>query len=326
MTDPIAELTATRPPLRRASNKPPRTVSRRARTARTTLLAYLFLAPSAVPLVWFVIVPMFQAAWTSFHKWNLITPPEWVGLDNYKQLFACDIGNLSSCDTAAIFGHTMFYVVGTLPLTFIGGLALALGLNRAFRGRTFLRGIYFLPVVTSWIAVAFVWRWLLNPAVGVVNNVLGWFGIEGPGWWADPQWSMPAIILASAWKDLGFVMVLLLAGLQTIPTDINEAATLDGVSPWRRLISITLPLLSPQIFFVVIISLINGFQVFDQVYAMTEGGPAGSSETVVLNIYKLTFDYNQAGMASALSMVLFLVIMVITLIQLRGEKKWVNYA
>ncbi|MFO7244581.1 MAG: sugar ABC transporter permease [Actinomycetes bacterium] len=326
MTDLMAQLTVARSPHGRASGRPARPVSRRARKARTTLLAYLFLAPSAVPLVWFVIVPMFQAAWTSLHKWNLITPKEWVGLDNYRQLLSCDLADLGSCETAAIFGHTLFYVAGTLPLTFVGGLALALALNRAFRGRTLLRGIYFLPVVTSWIAVAFVWRWLLNPSVGVVNAVLGWFGIDGPGWWADPQWSMPSIILASAWKDLGFVMVLLLAGLQTIPTEVNEAATLDGVGPWRRLFSITLPLLSPQIFFVVIISLINGFQVFDQVYAMTEGGPAGSSETVVLSIYKLTFDYNQAGMASALSMVLFLVIMAITLIQLRGERKWVSYA
>lgn len=325
MNDAIATLTASSSSARESS-APPRTVSRRARKIRTTMLAYAFLAPSAIPLVWFVIVPMFQAAWTSLHKWNLITPPQWVGLDNYKELLSCDLRALTECDTAVIFGHTLFYVVGTLPLTFVGGLALALALNRAFRGRTFLRGIYFLPVVTSWIAVAFVWRWLLNPNVGVVNVVLGWFGIDGPGWWADPQWSMPAIIVASAWKDLGFVMVLLLAGLQTIPTDVNEAATLDGVSPWRRLISITLPLLSPQIFFVVIISLINGFQVFDQVYAMTAGGPAGSSEVVVLSIYKLTFDYNQAGMASALSMILFFVIMIITLIQLRGEKKWVNYA
>lgn len=325
--DAVAELIGNRPAgANHESRKPPRPMTRRSRKIRTALLAYLFLLPSAVPLVAFVIVPMFQAAWTSLHKWNLITSPEWVGLGNYQQLLSCDLSKLTECDTAVVFGHTLFYVLGTLPLTFVGGLALALALNRAFRGRTLLRGIYFLPVVTSWIAVAFVWRWLLNPSVGVVNVVLGWLGIDGPGWWADPQWSMPAIILASAWKDLGFVMVLLLAGLQTIPTDVQEAATLDGVSAWRRLISITLPLLSPQIFFVVIISLINGFQVFDQVYAMTGGGPAGSSEVAVLRIYNLTFEYNQAGMASALSMLLFLVIMLVTLIQVRGERKWVNYA
>ncbi|MCB2413152.1 sugar ABC transporter permease [Demequina sp. TTPB684] len=291
----------------------------RARRAKTTTIAYLFLAPSAIPLVAFVVVPMFRAAWASLHTWNLISPMEWTGLSNYQELF-------TDKDTLVVFGHTMYYVAGTLPLTFVGGLALALGLNRAFKGRNLLRGVYFLPVVTSWIAVAIVWRWLLNPSVGVVNTVLANVGIDGPGWWTDPAWSMPSIILASAWKDLGYVMVLLLAGLQTIPTDVQEAATLDGVGWFSRLRSVTLPLLSPQIFFVVIISLINGFQVFDQVYAMTGGGPNGSSEVVVERVYDLTFRYGQAGMASALSMLLFAVILLITLIQIRGERKWVNYA
>ncbi len=291
----------------------------RARRAKTTTIAYLFLAPSAIPLLAFVVVPMFRAAWASLHTWNLISPMEWTGFSNYQELF-------TDKDTLVVFGHTLYYVAGTLPLTFIGGLALALGLNRAFRGRNLLRGVYFLPVVTSWIAVAIVWRWLLNPSVGIVNTVLANFGIDGPGWWADPAWSMPSIILASAWKDLGYVMVLLLAGLQTIREDLQEAATLDGVGWFSRLRFITLPLLSPQIFFVVIISLINGFQVFDQVYAMTGGGPNGSSEVVVERVYDLTFRYGQAGMASALSMLLFAVILIITMIQIRGERKWVNYA
>lgn len=293
--------------------------TRRSRRIKTTIIAYCFLAPSAIPLIAFVITPMVRAAWISLHEWNLITPMRWVGLDNYADLAGDE-------DTRQAFLHTLTYVAGVLPLTFVGGLALALGLNRAMRGRSLLRGIYFLPVVTSWIAVAIVWRWLLNPSVGVVNSALDAIGIDGPGWWTDPSWSMASIIVASAWKDLGYVMVLLLAGLQTIPVDVQEAATLDGVSPWRRLVSVTLPLLSPQIFFVVVISLINGFQVFDQVYAMTGGGPAGSSEVVVQRIYDMTFRYGEAGAASALSMVLFLVILAVTLIQIRGERKWVNYA
>jgi multiple sugar transport system permease protein len=305
-------------PLKGTATRSPKTVTARGRRRRTTLTAYLFLAPSAIPLVAFVIVPMFRAAWVSMHEWNLISPMEWVGLENYREL-------LDDPHTATVFGHTLLYVAGVLPLTFVGGLALALGLNKAFRGRNLLRGIYFLPVVTSWIAVAIVWRWLLNPSVGIVNTVLAQVGIDGPGWWTDPTWSLPSIILASAWKDLGYVMVLLLAGLQTIPVDVQEAATLDGAGWWRRLRSVTLPLLSPQIFFVVIISLINGFQVFDQVYAMTGGGPNGSSEVVVERIYDLTFRYGQAGAASALSMLLFAAILVVTLIQIRGERKWVNY-
>lgn len=278
-----------------------------------------FLAPSAVPLVLFVYIPMVRAGWISLHKWSLISPMTWVGLRNYTDLLAAP-------STRAAFGHTLEYVAGYLPLVLVGGLALALALNQPLRGRTALRGIYFLPVITSWIAVALVWRWLLNPSVGVVNQVLGALGIDGPGWWADPAWAMPSVIIASAWKDLGFVMVILLAGLQSIGEDVVEAAVLDGAGPWRRLWSITIPLLSPSIFFVVVISLINGFQVFDQVYAMTGGGPAGASQVVVQQVYDLTFRYSQAGTAAALSWLLFVVILGITLLQTWGQRRWVHDA
>ena len=154
---------------------------------------------------------------------------------------------------------------------------------------------------------------------------LGFFGIAGPGWWTDPAWAMPSIILASAWKDLGFVMVILLAGLQAINTDLYDAAKVDGAGWWRRLTAVTLPMLSPSTFFVFVISLINGFQVFDQVYAMTGGGPNGASQVVVQQIYDLTFRYQRAGEASALSWILFIVILAVTLIQVRGQRRWVNY-
>jgi multiple sugar transport system permease protein len=243
---------------------------------------------------------------------------EFVGLGNYASL-------LTDPRTGEVFLHTLYYVGGYLPIVYVGGLALALALNTALKGRAFLRGLYFLPVVTSWIAVALVWRWLLNPANGIVNSALALIGIEGPGWWTDPAWAMPSIILASAWKDLGFVMVILLAGLQAISPDVLDAARVDGAGWWRRLWSVTLPLLSPSTFFVVVISLINGFQVFDQVYAMTGGGPAGASEVVVLRVYDLTFRYGAAGEASALSWLLFIVILAITVIQVRGQRKWVTY-
>ncbi|WP_454132214.1 carbohydrate ABC transporter permease [Microbacterium lacticum] len=282
------------------------------------LTVLVFLLPSLVPLLAFVIGPMISAAWTSLHSWNLIGPMQWVGLDNYAFL---------STDPAThqSFLHTVYYIVGYLPLVYVGGLALALALNSRIRGRALFRGVYFLPVITSWVVVALVWRWLLSPSNGVVNSVLATFGIEGPGWWADPAWAMPSIILASAWKDLGFVMVILLAGLQTINPDLYEAAELDGAGWWRRLRSITLPLLSPSTFFVIVLSLINGFQVFDQVYVMTGGGPNDASRVVVQQVYDLTFRYGQAGMASALSWLLFFVILVITLIQFYGQKRWVNY-
>lgn len=282
------------------------------------LTVLVFLLPSLIPLLAFVIGPMISAAWTSLHSWNLIGPMQWVGLDNYAFL-------LGDPATHQAFLHTVAYIVGYLPLVYVGGLALALALNSRLRGRAVFRGVYFLPVITSWVVVALVWRWLLSPSNGVVNTVLSWVGIQGPGWWADPAWAMPSIILASAWKDLGFVMVILLAGLQTINPDLYEAAALDGAGWWRRLRSITLPLLSPSTFFVIVLSLINGFQVFDQVYVMTGGGPNDASRVVVQQVYDLTFRYGQAGMASALSWLLFFVILVITLIQFYGQKRWVNY-
>jgi multiple sugar transport system permease protein len=293
-------------------------VGRRRTKTKYALTVLAFLLPSAIPLLLFVLGPMVAALWVSLTKWNLLSPAQFVGLDNYVKL-------LSDPTTGAVFLHTLYYIAGYLPLVYIGGLALALALNTALKGRAFLRGIYFLPVVTSWIVVALVWRWLLSPSTGIVNVVLGWIGIHGPGWWTDPAWAMPSIILASSWKDLGFVMVILLAGLQAIPTDMYDAAKVDGAGWWRRLFSVTLPLLSPSTFFVIVISLINGFQVFDQVYAMTGGGPNGASEVVVEQIYDLTFRYGRAGDASALSWMLFIVILAVTLIQVRGQRRWVNY-
>lgn len=301
-----------------SSDVPPRAPVRRRGRLRYTLVVLAFLLPSAVPLTLFVLVPMVAAAWVSLTEWNLIRPAEFVGFDNYVQL-------LSDPETGEVFLHTLFYIGGYLPIVYVGGLALALALNSRLKGRSFWRGIYFLPVVTSWIVVALIWRWLLNPSTGVVNTALGWFGIDGPGWWTDPYWAMPSIIIASAWKDLGFVMVILLAGLQAINPELDDAARVDGAGWWRRLVNVTLPLLSPSTFFVFVISLINGFQVFDQVYAMTGGGPGGASQVVVQQIYDLTFRYGAAGEASALSWMLFLVVLGVTVVQIIGQRRWVTY-
>lgn len=279
----------------------------------------LFLAPSAVPLLMFTIVPMLGSVWVSMHSWNLISPMRWAGLENYR-------GLLTDPTTRTVFTNTLIYCVGYLPLVYAGGLGLALVLNQRLRGRSMFRAAFFLPVVTSWVVVALVWKWLLNPTNGLVNTVLGAVGLPQPGWWTDPTWALPAVILSSAWKDLGFVMVIMLAGLQAIPADVLEAARADGANAWQRFWRVTLPLLSPSTFFVVVISLINGFQVFDQVYVMTGGGPSGSSQVVVGQIYDLTFRYGRAGEASALSWLLFAVILAITAVQIRGQRRWVHHA
>lgn len=292
---------------------------RQPRNWRNVGWVLFFLAPSAVPLIIFTLVPMVASLWVSLHKWNLISPMSWVGLSNYNDL-------LTDPKTYKVFLHTLLYIVGYLPLVYVGGLTLAVALNKRMAGRSFFRAAIFLPVVTSWVVVALVWQWLLNPANGLVNQILGFLHLPTPGWWTDPDWALVSVILASAWKDLGFVMVILLAGLQAIPTDLYEAATVDGATGWQRFRRITLPLLAPSTFFVVVISMINGFQVFDQVYVMTGGGPQGASQVVVGQIYNLTFRYNKAGQASALSWILFIVILLITALQLRGQKRWANNA
>jgi multiple sugar transport system permease protein len=309
------------PPARPSVHKPPpeRASRRRVPGRGTAGWALFFLLPSAIPLLAFTFIPMIASGWVSLHKWNLISPMKWVGFANYTKL-------IHDPQTLQIFLHTLEYIAGYLPLVYVGGLGLALALNKKMAGRSFLRAAIFLPVVTSWVVVALVWQWLLNPSNGLVNHVLMFLHLPAPGWWTDPSWAMPSIILASAWKDLGFVMVILLAGLQAIPTDLYEAATVDGATGWQRFRRITFPLLSPSTFFVVVISLINGFQVFDQVYVMTGGGPEGSSQVVVGQIYNLTFRYGRAGDASALSWLLFIVILLITAVQLRGQKRWVTHA
>jgi multiple sugar transport system permease protein len=286
---------------------------------RKALVVIVFLAPSLIALLAFSIGPMVGTLWVSVQEWNLIRPARFIGLGNYRDLWHDD-------DFRRALRNTVYYLVGYLPLVIAGGLGLALLVNRGLRGVNLFRGIYFLPVVTSWVVVSLLWRWLLNPSDGVVNWLLGRVGIHGPGWWTDRNWAMPSVILASAWKDLGFVMVILLAGLQAIDPTLHEAATIDGAGAWRRLRSVTLPLLTPSLFFVVVISLINGFQVFEQVWVMTDGGPAGASTVVVEQIVKNTFQYGRAGYAAAQSVVLFVIILLVTAAQLRLQKRWVFYA
>ncbi len=286
---------------------------------RRALVAAAFLAPSLLPLLLFTLGPMAASLVISLLRWDLLRPPQWKGLGNYALL-------LADPDFHAAVGHTVYFILGYLPLAFIGGLAIALALNQRLRGVSIFRTIYFLPVVTSWVVVAFMWKWLLNPQSGLVNYALSLVGIHGPGWWTDPAWSMPSVILASAWKDLGFVMVILLAGLQAIPDDYYEAAAVDGAGRWARFRHITLPLLTPASFFVVVITLINSFQVFDQIWVMTGGGPVDSTSVIVLQIVQNAFSYGRVGYASAMSWVLFAAILVITLVQLQLQRRWVTYA
>ena len=272
-----------------------------------------FLVPGLLGLILFTIVPLVASLVLTLFQWDLLTPPTFVGLDNFVQLS-------QDKEFWSALQHTIGFIAGYLPLVFMLSLSMALALNAPLRGIAVIRTAFFLPVVSSWVAVALLWSWLFNPKFGLINYLLSLVGIVGPGWLFDAHWAMPAIILTSVWKDLGFVLVLFLAGLQAIPHDYYEAAALDGAGRIRQFTAITLPLLAPTTFFVTIISLINSFQVFDQVWVMTEGGPAGATTVLVEQVVKHAFRYGEMGYAAAISWVLFALVFVVTLIQFRLQR------
>lgn len=281
--------------------------------AKYLALAVLLL-PSLAGMVVFLMAPVASSLVLSFSEWDLIGEINWIGLTNYTQA-------LTDPAVLGALRNTLTFILGYLPSVVIIALGLALLLNRRIRGRVVFRAIYFVPVVTSWVAVSLIWKWLLNPQYGLVNFALGAIGIKGPGWLFDPAWAMTGVILTSVWKDIGFVTVIYLAGLQDIPEPLYEAAALDGATPWQRFWSITFPMLAPTTFFVTTISLISSFQVFDQVWIMTQGGPAGATSVMVELIYKNAFSYYKMGYASAISWVLFALIFAVTIAQNLLQKR-----
>ena len=222
-------------------------------------------------------------------------------------------------------GNTLEYIVLYIPLMLAMSLAAAALLSRQRAGVGAFRVIYYIPVLTSWVAASLIWKSILSPQYGAVNGILGFFGINGPGWLTDEKWAMPAIVLVSVWKDMGFFALILLSGIVGINRSYYEAAELDGAGGWKKFIKITLPLLTPAIFYVLIVSLINSFQLFPQIMIMTDGGPNGATQVMVERIYKYGFRYFEMGYASAFSWILFVIIMLCTALQLRGQKRWVNY-
>jgi multiple sugar transport system permease protein len=282
-------------------------------------IAWAFLLPSLVLFLVFTAIPVLWAFLISFTHWDLFTAPKLAWLDNY-------VGLAKDPIFRQVLGNTGVFVLAAVPLEMVLGLICALGLNRNVRGQAALRVIYFLPVVTSTVAAALVWAWLFNSNFGLINAALSLFGVTDlPKWLASSRWAMPAVITVFVWQNLGYAMVLFLAGLQNIRPDVYEAAALDGATGWARLWHITLPLLSPMTFFVLIISIISSFQVFDLVYVMTKAGPSNATNTLVYFIYQNGFAFYQMGYASAAAMVLFLIVLGLTLIQYRLQDRWVHY-
>lgn len=282
-------------------------------------VAWLFLAPSLVLFTTFTALPVLAAFLISFTQWDLFNPPRFVALGNYLTLARDGI-------FGKVMGNTAYFVLASVPAQMILGLLSALALNRGIRGQTFFRVAYFLPVVTSTIAAALVWAWLFNSNFGLINALLSSVGVsDPPRWLGSTAWAMPAVITVSVWQNVGYAMVLFLAGLQNIPRDLYDAGAIDGAQGWKRFAYITLPLLSPTTFFVLIISIIGSFQVFELVFVMTNAGPANATNTLVFYIYQNGFQFYQMGYASAAAMVLFLIVLVATLVQYRLQNRWVHY-
>jgi multiple sugar transport system permease protein len=293
-------------------------LSRLSLARQEELIAYLFILPSLLGFVAFLVVPMIASLGISFYDWELLTPPRFVGLNNFQTL-------INDRVFREVLWNTAYYTFGLVPLNLVVSLGLAVWLNTRLRGLTLYRMAFFMPVVTVTVAVALIWRWMYEPNAGIIDTVLRAVGLPAPAWLGDPQFAMPALILMSVWKGFGYNMVLFLAGLQGIPVSIYEAATIDGASAWQRFGRITLPLLSPTIFLAVVLTVISSFQVFDQALVMTRGGPANATNTIVLFIYQNGFEFFRMGYASAIAWVLFGVIFVFTLLQMRLQGRWVQY-
>jgi multiple sugar transport system permease protein len=288
------------------------------RIART-LEPYLYLLPTIVGLVLFTAGAVVVSFVMSFSQWDIISPPLWVWADNYVQLWHSDL-------FWQVFWNTLYFVVLAVPFSVVFSLALALLVNTRLRGIMFFRTAYFLPVVSSMIAVALVWSWIFNGDYGLLNYLLRTlFGLRGPAWLDSTSWALPAMVIVTVWRGLGYSMVIFLAGLQNIPADLYHAATIDGAGAWRKFRHVTLPMLSPTTFFVLVITFINSFQVFEQTYVLTKGGPANATMTLSYYIYQNAFQFFQMGKAAALSYVLFALVFAVTLVQFRIQKRWVFY-
>jgi multiple sugar transport system permease protein len=283
------------------------------------LWGFIFIAPQFIGLFLFVAVPVIQSFGISFTRWDLLSPAVFNGFNNWRTI-------LSDPLTYRVLFHTLQFGAGFIILTTAISLLLALALSNKLKGNILYRSIFFLPNITSSVAVSLVWLWLFNPEMGLVNIILGFLGMHNPpAWYASIEWAMPTVILMGVWHGIGYYMIIFLAGLNSISDTYYEAANIDGAGKFFCFFRITLPLLTPTIFFVLTLMLINCFQVFNEVYMITGGGPAQSTLTIVLQIYHTAFTYFKMGEAAVLSWILFAIIFIVTFFQFKFQNRWVNY-
>jgi multiple sugar transport system permease protein len=293
--------------------------SRRGPRGNDERWAFLFVAPMVLGLAFLSAGPILATLGISLTSWDLLRAPELVGLDNYARL-------VDDKRFLMALRNTTFYTVVSVPAGLALSLGLALALNQSIRGISWIRTMYFLPLVTSAIAVGLVWAWIYSPTSGLLNQLLGVFGIPTQKWITDPFWAMPAIIAMSIWQGLPANTIIFLAGLQAIPGDYYDAASVDGAGRSGRFRHVTLPLLTPSLFFTGILSLIGSFQVFDQVFVLSRPGkPTDATITMVYFIYENGFRNFKMGYASAASWVLFMIVAILMFVYFRSQRRWVHY-
>ncbi len=282
------------------------------------IVGYLFILPNMIGIFIFVLGPVVAGLLLSFTKWDLLSSPIWIGINNYKELLHDPLFWTSLKNTA-------YYAVLTVPAFLIFSLLLAILVNRSLKGINIFRAIYFIPVVTSVTAISIVWKWIYNPEFGILNFLLGFIGVSPKQWLSDSKLAMPCIAIMSIWHGVGYDMMISLAGLKGIPSQLYEAAKIDGASRIQMFLWITLPLLTPTLFFLLVINLIGSFQVFGEIYVMTDGGPGNATLTYSYFLYQNAFTWFKMGYASSLGYVLFLIIFILTLIQFRFLGRRVAY-
>lgn len=278
-----------------------------------------FVLPALIPLFIFWIYPILRSVWLSFTDWDFMTPDyNFVWFKNYTSLFK------DSRFYEALW-NTLVFTAGTLFPTIIGGLGLALLLRRNFRGSGIFKFVLFSPWITPTVAISIVWTWIFREDGGLANLVLGFFGLPALKWISSSDTAMLSVIIVTVWKSLGYAMIFYLSALEKVPEELYEASALDGAKPWRQFLDMTLPGISPTTFFLMIITMVNSLQAYDQIQILTQGGPSGSTRTLLYMYYQLGFQEFKMGQATATAVIMIIITVLLSLVQFTASKKWVHY-
>lgn len=278
-----------------------------------------FVLPALIPLFIFWIYPILRSVWLSFTDWDFMTPDyNFVWFKNYTSLFK------DSRFYEALW-NTLVFTAGTLFPTIIGGLGLALLLRKNFRGSGIFKFVLFSPWITPTVAISIVWTWIFREDGGLANQVLGIFGLPALKWISSSDTAMLSVIIVTVWKSLGYAMIFYLSALEKVPEELYEASALDGAKPWRQFLDMTLPGISPTTFFLMIITMVNSLQAYDQIQILTQGGPSGSTRTLLYMYYQLGFQEFKMGQATATAVIMIIITVLLSLVQFTASKKWVHY-